>query len=270
MDRNWLARQWRHLKLWRRFFAQAIVRETQFRAHFVSTLVVSIVQLGLGVVPILLLFGYTSDVRGWSQPNVFVLVGIFQIVTGLIAAFVAPNMFRMTTYITQGELDVVLVRPVSSQFYLTLRWINVAELGDVVLGLAVLVFGLVYSGASPNAGEILQAVVLAGCGLVLLSCVWSAMSYLAFWLQSVNPIGNIFIELLESGRYPLAFFPIGVRAFFTFAFPVGFASTFPAQAILGELGWLPVAGGVALSLVAVLLVRALWRLGLRSYASASS
>jgi ABC-2 type transport system permease protein len=270
MDRNWFAKQWRHLKLWRRFFAQAVVRETQFRAHFFSTVLVGLVQLGLGLVPILLLFGYTSDVRGWTQADVITLVGMFQIVTGLIAAFVAPNLNRMTTYITEGELDVVLVRPVSSQYYLTLRWINVAELGNVVTGLVVLGFGLVRSGASPNALEILQAIVLAGCGLVLLTAVWSAMAYLAFWLQSVSPIGNIWYELKEAGRYPLAFFPVGVRAFFTFAFPVGFASTFPAQALAGDLGWTPVAGGVGLALVAVLLVRGLWRLGLRSYASASS
>ena len=270
MDRNWFAKQRRHLKLWRRFFAQAVVRETQFRAHFFTTVVVGLVQLGLGIVPILLLFGYTSDMRGWSQAEVIVLVGMFQIVTGLIAAFVAPNLNRMTTYLTQGELDVVLVRPVSSQFYLTLRWINVAELGNVVTGAVVLVFGLVRSGASPNPLEILQAVLLAGSGLVLLTAVWSAMVYLAFWLQSESPIGNLFYELKEAGRYPLAFFPVGVRAFFTFAFPVGFASTVPAQALSGDLGWLPVAGGLGLAAVAVVLVRAFWRLGLRSYASASS
>ena len=270
LDRNWLHRQWRHLRLWRGFFAQAVVRETHYRAHFVTTLLVGAVQLGLGIVPILLLYGYTDEVRGWSQAEVIALVGMFQIVTGLIATFVAPNLNRMTSYITNGELDGVLLRPVSSQFYVTVRWINVAELGNVVSGVLVLVLGLVISGASPNALEILQAIVLAACGVVLLACVWCALAFLAFWLQSVNAIGYIYLNLVDSGRYPLVFFPIGVRAFFTFAFPVAFASTFPAQALSGDLGWLPVAGGVGLAVVALALVRAQWRWGLRSYSSASS
>jgi ABC-2 type transport system permease protein len=270
LDRNWLDKQWRHLRLWRGFLSQAVVRETHYRAHFVTTLIVGLVQLGLGVVPILLLYGYTDDVRGWTQAEVITLVGVFQIVTGLIATFVAPNLNRMTTYITEGELDGVLLRPVSSQFYLTLRWVNVAELGNVVSGFLVVVLGLVFSGATPNALEIGQAVVLAACGLVLLACVWSALSFLAFWLQSVSPVAFIYLNLVDAGRYPLAFFPIGMRAFLTFAFPVGFASTFPAQALLGDVGWLPVAGGLGLTVAAVALVRAQWRRGLRSYTSASS
>jgi len=252
LDRNWLRRQLRHLRLWRRFLAQAVVRETHYRAHFVTTLLVGLVQLGLGIVPILLLFGFTQEMHGWSRAEVITLVGAYQIITGLMAAFVAPNLNRMTAYITEGELDAVLLRPVSSQFYLTLRWINVAELSNVASGIVVLVIGLVQSGTSPDVGQILQALVLAACGVVLLASVWSAMSFLAFWLQSVNPIGAIYLNLVEAGRYPLVFFPAVVRTFLTFAFPVAFATTFPVQALAGDL------------------VRRLWRRGLRSYASASS
>ncbi len=270
LDRNWLHKQLRHLRLWRRFLAQAVVRETHYRAHFVTTLLVGLVQLGLGIVPILLLFGFTQEMHGWSRAEVITLVGMYQIITGLMAAFVAPNLDRMTAYITEGELDAVLLRPVSSQFYLTLRWINVAELSNVASGIVVLVIGLVQSGTSPDVGQILQALVLAACGVVLLASVWSAMSFLAFWLQSVNPIGAIYLNLVEAGRYPLVFFPAVVRTFLTFAFPVAFATTFPVQALAGDLGWAPVAGGIALSVVAVTLVRMLWRRGLRSYASASS
>jgi ABC-2 type transport system permease protein len=270
LDRTWSHRQVRHLRLWRRFLSQAIVRETHYRAHFVTTLVVGLVQLGLALVPILLLYGYTDDIRGWSRAEVITLVGLYQIVTGLLAAFVAPNLMRMTAYITSGELDGVLVRPVSSQFYLTLRWINVAELGNVASGVLILAFGLIRSGAGPNPLEILQAVLLTACGTVLLATAWCAMTFTAFWLQSVNPIAFLYNNLLESGRYPLAFFPNAVRAFLTFAFPVAFASTFPAQALRGDLGWLPVAEGLGLTVIAVALVRAQWRYGLRSYSSASS
>jgi ABC-2 type transport system permease protein len=105
---------------------------------------------------------------------------------------------------------------------------------------------------------------------VLLTAAWSAMSFLAFWLQSVNPIGAVYLNLVEAGRYPLAFFPVAVRTFLTFAFPVAFATTFPVQALSGDLGWSPVALGVGLAIVALVLIRLLWRRGLRTYASASS
>jgi ABC-2 type transport system permease protein len=270
LDRNWLHKQLRHLRLWRRFLLQAVVRETHYRAHFATMLLVGLVQLGLGIVPILLLFGFTQEVHGWSRAEVITLVGAYQIITGLMAAFVAPNLQRMTAYITEGELDGVLLRPVSSQFYLTLRWINVAELSNVASGVVVLVLGLLQADVVPALSQIVQALVLVACGLVLLTSVWSAMSFLAFWLQSVDSIGVIYLNLIEAGRYPLVFFPVAVRAFLTFAFPVAFASTYPVQALSGDLGWTPVGGGLALAAVAVTLVRLLWRRGLRTYSSASS
>jgi ABC-2 type transport system permease protein len=259
-----------HLRLWKRFVLQAVVRETHYRAHFLTTLLVGLVQLGVGIVPTLLLFGFTSEMHGWSRAEVIALVGVFQIVNGVLATFVAPNLTRMTTYLTEGELDVVLLRPVSSQFYLMLRWVNVAELTNVASGIVVLLIGLVQAGIAPSALEILQAVVLVLCGIVLLTAVWSALSFLAFWLQSVNGIGFVYLGLLEAGRYPLGFFPVAVRSFLTFAFPVAFATTFPVQALSGELGWSPVLLGVLLAVVAQGLVRVVWRRGLLTYASASS
>jgi ABC-2 type transport system permease protein len=75
---------------------------------------------------------------------------------------------------------------------------------------------------------------------------------------------------VEAGRYPLVFFPVAVRTFLTFAFPVAFATTFPVRALAGDLDWWPVVLGVGLAAVALTLVRLLWRRGLLTYSSASS
>jgi ABC-2 type transport system permease protein len=259
-----------HAKLARRFVVQAIVRDTHYRVHFLTTIGVGLVELVLALLPIWLLFGYAGTLNGWSQAEVIALVGLFQFTMGVLAAVVAPNLYLMTEYITEGKLDTVLVRPVNAQFYLTFRWIKPAEFGKALTGLAVVVLGLVRAGAAPRPEQIAQAGLLVLAGLVLLTCAWSALAYLAFWLQAVQPVGMVFEELARAGQYPLQFFPPVVRAFFTFAVPMGFASTFPAQALTGELGWSVVLGGLGLAVVAVAFIRAYWKFGLRFYASASS
>lgn len=201
----------RYLRLWRRFVAQAFVRDTHYRAHFLTTLGVGVVQLGLSLVPVWLLFGYTNSVRGWSRDEVIALVGLYQIATGLLGAFVAPNVSRMTDYITEGELDGVLIQPVSAQFYLMFRWVDLAELGGVVTGAAVLVLGLLRAGATPAPGGILRAALLLGCGLVLLTCAWSALAFLAFWTQAAGLIGDVFNTVLQAGRSAGVLPGIGTR-----------------------------------------------------------
>lgn len=260
----------RHWRYWRRCLTQAVVRETHYRVHFLATVGVGLAQLVLALVPILLLFGYTDTVNGWSGAEVVALVGLYQTVVGLMSTFVAPNMARMTRYVAEGELDQVLLRPVSAQFSVTLRWIQPAELANVVTGLLVLAGGLYRAGVTPDAAGVAQAVVLFGCGLVLLTCVWSALVYLAFWLTSVQPIAMLMYDLLRTGQYPVSFFPAAVRAFLTFALPVGFATTFPMQALAGVGSWSRVTVGLALAVAAVVLLRVYWRFALRRYSSASS
>lgn len=260
----------RYLRLWRRFVGQAFVRDTHYRVHFLTTVGVGVVQLGLSLVPVWLLFGYTNSVHGWSRDEVIALVGLYQMMTGLLGAFVAPNVSRMTDYITEGELDGVLIQPVSAQFYLMFRWVDLAELGGVATGAVVLVLGLLRAGATPDPGGILRAALLFGCGLVLLTCAWSALAFLAFWTQVAGLSGDVFNTMLQAGRYPLAFFPELVRGFLTFVLPIAFATTLPAQALDGSTGWPPILTGFGLSTIAVLGLRALWRVGVRTYASASS
>ena len=260
----------RHARLWRRFVTQAMVRETHYRASFVATVAVGLVQLLLSLVPVLLLYGFTDAVNGWTQGEVIALSGMYQASFALLAMLVQQNMSRLSTSIRQGELDMILVRPVSSQFYVTLRWVDPAEVFNVLIGVGVIAVGLARAGGAPSVAGLAQAVILAASGAVLLTCAWSALVYLAFWFTTVGPIPMLARDVMDAGRFPLGFYPTGIRLFLGFVFPVGFATTFPVEALVGRSSWTMVLAGVSLSVVAVILLRMYWQVAVRLYSSASS
>ncbi|HYH10814.1 MAG TPA: ABC-2 family transporter protein [Thermomicrobiales bacterium] len=260
----------RHGRLWRRFLIQGIVRETHYRASFLATIAVGVIQLVLSLVPVLLLYSFTDTVNGWNQGEVIALSGMYQASFAVLAMLVQPNMNRISGYVRQGELDLILVRPVSSQLYVTLRWVDPAEVFNVLIGLAVVVVGLGRAGHMPSAGAVVQSLLLVACGMVLLTCAWSALVYLAFWFTTVAPIPMLARDVMDAGRFPLAFYPAAVRLFLGFIFPVGFATTFPVEALAGRSSWTLVAAGAVISAGALLLLRAYWRFAVRFYSSASS
>lgn len=260
----------RHLRIWKRFATQAVVREMHYRASFVATLVVGLIQLTLSLIPVLLLYSFAESVNGWGQGEVIALSGMFQATMALLAMTVQANMNRMSSYVREGELDLILIRPVSSQFYVTLRWLDPAEVFNILTGLAVVAIGLGRAGRTPSGGEIVQSAVLAASGAVLLTCVWSALVYLAFWFTTVAPIPMLARDVMDAGRYPLAFYPAAVRAVLGFLVPVGFASTFPVEALAGRASWWLVLAGIGLTAAAVALLRLYWRVAARNYSSASS
>lgn len=270
LDPTWKHAVRRHLRIWKRCLTQAIVRETHYRASFIATLAVGSIQLVLSLIPVLLLYSYTDEINGWSQGDVIALSGMFQTSLALLAMFVQTNMNRMSGYIRQGDLDLILVRPVSAQFYVTLRWIEPGEVFNALIGVIVIAIGLSRTGTVPSVWGMIQAVILTLCGLILLTCIWSATVYLAFWLTTVDPIPFLIRDVMDAGRFPVAFYPTAIRLFLTFIFPVGFATTFPVEALIGRGGWGIVLLGIALSAVGLVLLNAWWRYAVRFYSSASS
>lgn len=187
----------------------------------------------------------------------------------MLNTVISPNLSRMTRYVAHGELDLVLMRPVSAQAYTLVRWIQPAELTGVVTGAAVMITGLWRAQLRPSPLEIVAAVCWFVLGLVAIGCLWSNIAYLAFRITSVDPV-ELLLDLLACGRYPQTFFPRLARAGLTFVIPVGICTTFPVQALAGAVhpGWLAVA--VASIAAAALLTRLHWRSALRRYSSASS
>jgi ABC-2 type transport system permease protein len=270
LDRSTWGAVTRHARLWRACFTLALVRETQFRVNFLSTIVIGLVQIAIGLIPILLLYSYTSEVRGWSQADVIVLLGLHGVMSGLIGMFVIRNMWAMTDYVTKGELDLLLIRPVNAQFHVATRWIRPDQSFNVIAGLVVAGVGLARGDASPDAVDFVQALVVFLAGFVLITCAWSALSYLAFWTHAIGTVIMFFQDVMQAGRYPVGFFPVVVRAILTALVPLAFATTFPAQAMTDGISWWLVAGSVLFAAAAVTLLRFFWTHAVRRYSSASS
>lgn len=248
---------------------QAVEREAQFRTQAWTSLVVGLLEVAVATVPALLIFHRAVTVHGWKIGEVLVITGLAQVLNAFVAAVITPNQSKMTDYIRDGDLDLILIRPAPPQALAAFRWFEPVELLGAASGIAVLTVGWVHAGLPPSPPGLLLAVgwFLIGCAAVAL--VWMNLGYLAFWLTSVD-LQTLLATLLTAGRYPLAFYPIPVRVLFLTIAPIGLATTVPAEALRGT-GSLPALLIALLALtVLALLTRLHWSAGLRSYSSASS
>jgi ABC-2 type transport system permease protein len=260
----------KYLLLWKRFVTLALVREAEYRLSFLVNVLEGIAQLGVVLLTYALLYRFTDQVAGWTAAEALMLVGIYRALDGLIALQIAPNMMRMSRYIGEGELDFLLLSPRSSQFLVSLRWLQPPEAVNVLIGIALTIYAGQRAGISWSAPRLLGAVVLAGCGLILLYCMWFALVTLSFWLVKVDSLGYLFYDVWQAGRYPVDYFKGIVRTVFTFVLPIAFATTFPAQALRGDLDPRLLLVGVSLATLALLVTHRFWNYALRRYSSASS
>jgi ABC-2 type transport system permease protein len=257
----------RYARLWWSCLRQAIRRDLQFRSQTIINAIASTAELVLGLIPVLILTGTSAAAVGWSGPLTLVVVGIYGACTGLMDCFVAPNLRRIDGYVRKGELDLILVRPVNAQLFATLRWMEPAELGRVVTGLALATAGAHAAHLSIDPGLLIRVGVWVAIGFVGFSLLWANLVYLAFWIESAEPINEVALQVREAGRYPLAYFPKSVQLVLATIVPAGLIAAVPAKVLTGTVAALST--GVLLLTLGLVLTILHWQLASRRYSSTS-
>jgi ABC-2 type transport system permease protein len=257
----------RYARLWWACLRQAIRRDLQFRSQTIINLVASTGELVVGLIPVLILTGTSAAAAGWNGPLTLVVVGLYGVCTGLMDCFIAPNLRRIDGYVRKGDLDLILIRPVNAQLFATLRWMGPAELGRVVSSLGLAIGGAHAAGLSFDPGLVLRAGIWMAIGFVGYSLLWSNLVYLAFWIDSAEPINEVAIQVREAGKYPITYFPKAIQLVLATVVPAGLIAAVPARVLTGTTAALSL--GVLLLAVGVALTVLHWQLASRRYSSAS-
>lgn len=261
-----------HARLIRLFLATSVKQELAYRANFWVSLLYSLLNLGTGVMGIVVLFGQVESVRGWTLPATLAILGVYLTLSALNQLFISPSLDRlagMDGEIWTGKFDYLVLRPVNTQFLASFRYWHPFALVDLLMGLGVLGGAVALLQQSMSAGRLALFVLAMGIGLLTLYSILLFFSALVFWSPGFL-FGWVFGALYQVARYPVGMYPEWLRFTLTWVVPLGVMTTLPAQVLTGGVQPALLAGGAALSVALFVGASALFRGGLRRYASASS
>ncbi len=258
----------RYLKVLRLFWSTAIAAELEYRINFVIATISSLGNLVGSLFGLFLFYRTGYSFSGWSWEAALVVLGIFTLLQGFSATFLAPNLNRIVRHVQEGTLDFVLLKPIRSQFWLSTHTLSPWGVPDLVFG--SMIIGYAGKRLGIRIDNYLFSLVPLFCGLVILYSLWFILGSLSIWFVKIYNVTEVLRGLLEAGRYPIAAYPPTYRFFFTFVMPVAFLSTVPAEVMLGrsEISWL--IGAAILAVVLFFVSTWFWRFALRFYTSASS
>ncbi len=254
---------WSHLRI-------AIANEMQYRVNFFIQLLQSFIGLATGLIGLALVFGHTSHLGGWSQPELLAVLGVFILMGGVIHSAIQPNMQRLMDEIREGTLDFALTKPVDGQVLVSIREFHFWDMTDVVVGLIVMGIAIIQTQGRIGLGQALAFIAALVLGGVMIYCFWLILTTSTFWLIRIWELVNLFEGLYAAGRWPVTIYPQWLRLGLTFLVPVAFAVTVPAEALTGRLTPLTLLGAAGLTALLAALARFVWRLGTRKYSGASA
>ena len=240
-----------------------------FRANLLFQLFATATSLAAGWAALALVYTRTQTLGGWTAGEAVVLLGTYQVMSGVLATFIEPNVQWFAGQVKRGELDAVLLKPVPSLFLVSLGSCAPLGLIGVALGFAVLGVGVAETGSALTIWGLASWLVTLAAGVVL---VWASrvlLAMVALWTPALE-LGVVYNALWQFGRYPVTLYRQPFRFVLSYVVPVAFIATVPAQALVARLPPALVLLSCGLGAGAFGIVVLLWRASLRRYTSATS
>lgn len=250
------------------FWRTSFAAELEYRSNFIFAMLGSLGNLVGSVFGMSLFYQRGYALGGWGYFESLMVLGVFTLLTGFTNTILTPNLNRIVSQVEDGTLDFVLLKPIDSQFWVSLRQLSPWGLPDVVFGSCIIVVSAWKIGAGITAFLVAIPVLLAG--MIALYGMWFCLASTSVWFVKVYNITEVLRGLLDAGRYPISAYPAAYRVFFTFIVPVAFLTTIPAEVVLGRATPAGVATAFSLAILLGVTARRFWRFSLRFYTSASS
>ena len=251
-------------------FSMSLRRTLAFRTNLFFDIALAVVGVLSALATVLLVFTRTDTLAGWTRPEMFVLVGTFQLLTGVKATFIDPNLARFPGRgIREGALDTYLLQPAPSLFLASFATAAPLAMVQILLGLGVVVLGAVTHERPPSLFGVAAWLLLVVVGAAIAWTLGVLLACLAFWAPRLE-LDVFYGAAWQLARYPVDIYRRPLRLLLTYVLPLALVATLPASALLREPSPAVVLASAGAGAIAVLLATGIWRLGLRRYTGATS
>ena len=245
------------------------VREFIYRSNTIALTIADMIWVVVEYAFFEVIYSNTMVINGWSKDQVFFFLGLFISSDSLFTTFFQRSFWTFPYMINQGDLDILLTKPVSPVFLATFRDINFTQIVNLFLGLYIIHH---YGASAGFAGGI------AWIGVAFWVLIGLLTQYLVrfffviwvFWIERGITVSRLYYQFYALANKPSGLYPKSVRYLIKTALPFAFMGSVPAEVLTGRgssWNYLLVFG--VLSAYA-LVVMQLWKRGLRRYQSASS
>lgn len=259
----------KYIRLYYYLFYYSLLSRLEYRMDFIANIIRSLSSILVGLIGFTVIFQNTHYLGGWSKEEALVLFGIFVLINELWYIFFFLNLIRLPTYIQKGELDGLLLKPVSIQFIVSFRYALVFALPNIFIAIFMIWY------FSQVIGQIsLMKYVITGLfifnGVVLLYSMTLMLVTISFWTVRLKAFWEFYRAITEGARYPVDIFKGGLKLFFTFIIPIAVIFTFPAQYLVRDLPISTILITFLIGVIFLFLSHKFFYYGLKHYNSASS
>lgn len=251
------------------FFKASFIADLEFRANFLVRIVTDFFWYLAQIATFEVLFLHTSRIGDWNHAQARVFLGLLFVIDGIYMIILSENLDRMSEKVRKGDLDLLLVKPVSSQFIVSLQRANTAIFGNILLGAGWLMWSL---SQLPDFSwfRLAWMLVMIPCGVCVMYTIRFVFSAISVIFARSENVQFIWFQLYKLGMRPDTIYFPWMKFIVLTVLPVGMIASVPARMLLDPVNyWWPL-WALTLAPLLIYLSHRFWNFCLKYYTSASS
>ncbi len=263
------------------FLRNGVIRETMFQANFLIQIVTRSFWFFAQIALFRIIYARVPDINGWSEDQYFAFMATGMLVNGIVETFFMPNCANLSEQIRTGRLDFALLKPIDSQFLVSLERVNLAMLSQILLAMALLILSLWRIGEPVSLLQITMYLVFVVAGVAFFYSLMIVTACSSILLGRNQGLYDFWFYITVFARYPRSIYDGRdesrteggevLQFAFSWVLPILLVITVPARTILGtleETHWAVIA--VLAAATGLLISRLVFHWSLKYYRSASS
>lgn len=227
----------------------------------------------LQIVLIETIYGQVDNFLGYNRFENYVLFGTYKLVQSIAVIFFMVQLEELTDRIRGNDnwsLDMMLLKPIDSQIFATTGRYWFGSITSVVVGIAMIGYGLSNLSTSINIGNILTYMTSAVLAVFLFYFIYLFIQTWLFYVEYLQVGEQLWFTIQDMGQYPRHLYQGGMGALLNIVFPVTLAAAVPVDLLFGRMPWYQL--GIYVVSVGMIgyLTRMFWKYSIKKYSSVSS
>ena len=260
----------KYLKVYIKFLHTSIASELEYKTNILIDFITAILSLIGSIFLLSIFFQNNSSIGGWQFEQALIIQGIYTILNGITNTWFNPNLTEIVKHIREGTLDYVLLKPIDSQFFISLKKINPSGILEIMLGFFLLLFCIKVNQINLNLSFFCLSLITIFCSIIILYSLWFFISTTTIWFVKTWNATEVLRSFLYIGRFPLNSFSFSLRIFFSVIIPIAFITTIPSEVFLGISQLWKIFLEIIVAMLFLITSRKFWLYALKFYTSASS
>ena len=260
----------KYLKVYKKFLHTSLASELEYKTNILIDLITAVLSLIGSIFLLSIFFQNNMSIGDWEFEQALIIQGIYTILNGITNTWFNPNLTEIVKHIREGTLDFVLLKPIDSQFFISLKKLNPSGFLEIMLGFFLLLYCIKINQINVNLSFLTLCLITIICSICILYSLWFFISTTTIWFVKTWNATEVLRSFLYIGRFPLSSFSFSLRIFFSVFIPIAFITTIPSEVFLGLSQLWKILLEIIIAIVFLFSSRKFWYFALKFYTSASS